>query len=515
MGFDELQEMAKAARTVPVDTKSEVTEWMQLLEQVDRGAKGSTVPWDLSDDDIETLEGVPLRPSNAQASSRRSRRRSSAATPMIRMDTEEMSDKEQRLDSGEVVRKPAFRSDISNWSESNLPTPPKSSPVPQSSTVQAHRILSSITSTNSADRRRKRSTEDAGESAGGSTPKRSRLSPLSRRTKGSAGIRATTRQTKDSQAALDVYKAGSAPGATSSARSTKQLNQSPTLQSFLVPKLLTGAAEALRTKNEPRILRDIEQTSPDRQTTADELSTQGAMSTQQSLISEWQLSSALIASPPKFCVPDLHRSHVVLSPDVSGMPYLTQDLLGGEGVKWSYAHEWFESSKKHDLVQPGINNDAEDIIVLMEPRRHDPSLKMLKYLVGRVPNDRSQIIWAFNWRLVEDTYARGVEDDERLMEKRLIGRFRYAPNGELRWLSAPGEFHVIPKENIEDSRGMSGYFLRPEMPGPLIVNRSGHDIVSFGGGNVCTKDGRSWSSSSPSERSRNGATRAKKQNTER
>lgn len=464
VSFDELQGMAKVARTVPEDTKPCVAEWMKQLEQVDRGANGSTVPWDLSDDDVETPQEVRLDKPVAPSTARRSMRRLSEAPPMIRIDTQEMTDKEVRLDSGEVVqRPPSQRSHITNWSESNLPTPPKSSPAQEIHMARDRQPLSSMQSTNSMNRQRKRSINDEGAHHEERTPKRARVSPPVANTKGAAGIRTNTQQLADSKLIQsNKSPAFGAPHA-SSTGPLRQPNQGPLSQPFLVPKLSAGAAEALHSRAKLRIINNMEPNSPDRQTTADERSTEQAQSTQQSLVSEWRLQNAEPASLQKFQLPDLHDSYIVLSPDISGYPYLTEDLLSTGGLASRHAHQVFGERPQSSRSRPPksyLHDDkVQEMVVLIEARRHDPSLEMLKFLVGRVPSDGSQAVWVFDWRLMEDIFARGIDNDERLMSKRLIARFWYDDDGEMKWLSASGELKLIPQENIDESKKMSGAFL--------------------------------------------------------
>ena len=466
VGFDELQEMAKEARTVPEDRNPEVAKWMKYLEQVDRGAKGSTVPWDLSDDDIEAPEASPLDELSGPALNQQRTKRPSVAPPMIRMDTEEMTEKEQRLDSGEVVRKPTFRSPVSNWSDSNLPTPPKSSPVAVSD-LQEHQPLSSIASTNSTDRRRRRSSED--EPMENIRGKRPKLSPPPPGTKNGAGTHATVRRLASSKSKSDNHQFQKDRTPPPSAPSS---SQTPKHKTSLVSKLSVGAAEALRYRNFSREIPDIEKTSPDRQTTQrtteDEMSSQAAISTQESLINDWNLSELLDITMPRFYVPDLHQSTIILVPDVSGFPYLTKDLLDDVGLNWKYAHERLHPQpatkaprQTKKTTTPENEDPPEDLIILMEPRRKDSSLHLLKYICGCVPRDRSQIFWVFNWRLVEDMYARGVDDDEVLIDKRLIARFRYGEGGQLKWVLGKDEVRVVHEERVKESTVMDGGFLRP------------------------------------------------------
>ncbi|KAL8815646.1 MAG: hypothetical protein Q9223_005233 [Gallowayella weberi] len=491
VSFDELQEMAKLTTTVPAETKPEVARWEKQLDEVDRGAKGSHVPWDLSDDDIQLPELT------AGSTSRASRRCPSVAPPMIRMDTQEMTNQEKRLDSGEVVETPAQPSDTSNWSTGNLPTPPKSSPVEglmvaaggrqalasiqasdntdKSSTPYSRQALSSIQSTESTPRPRRRSSEDVQGSQERETPKRRRVCPPVEEKRGDARTSAGIQSVANSKAPKGVQKPDQTPASQPflvpklpPSRSEKEVQKPggiPTLEEpFLVPKLATGTAEALRSRTQPRIIKDMERTSPDRQTTEDEASSQGLHSTQQSLVEEWQLHDAEPTDTTNLLnrIPDLWTSHIVLSPDVAGMPYLTEDLLGSRLATHSVCKVFGETARTGKLELPLVDGyHRTDVIILIEGRRHDSSLEMLKYLVGRTPADHSHNLWVFDWRFAEDVIARrlGSDQGEQLLRKRLAAGFWYGRDGELRWLSEALEVQSVSRENIEESRGMSGAFL--------------------------------------------------------
>ncbi|KAL8644625.1 MAG: hypothetical protein Q9226_007672 [Calogaya cf. arnoldii] len=477
VSFDELQDMADVSRTVPADTKAEVAGWEQQLDQVDRGTKGSHVPWDLSDDDVDIPDDAAVSPT-AASTSNPSRRRSSVAPPMVRMDTQEMNNKEQRLDSGEVVERPSQRSHISNWSDSNLPTPPKSSPAhpltpirrrqegtDQSSTPYSRQALSSIQSTVSTDRSRKRSTADNEETPKAMVSKRRRVSPPFQQIKAVIGNNADNGQQAQANkhATQEIHKS----------------EKASELKNFLVPKLSIGAAEALRSKTQPRIIKDIERTSPDRQTTQDEASTQDMHSTQQSLIEDWHLPDVAQETLPRLKVPDLWQSHIVLSADVSGMPYLTEDLLTRKGgLDYQNANAVFLTPVAPAKVKPNPickdEREAQQIIMFVEGRRLYSSLEMMKFLVGRIPNDASQIVWIFDWRLVEDMFARGAKDHDKLLDQRLIGRYWYGGDGELRWLTPTRDVQIVPQDMVEKSKEMSAgrlYDLRVIDPGFYGVSR--------------------------------------------
>ncbi|KAL8762731.1 MAG: hypothetical protein Q9184_001325 [Pyrenodesmia sp. 2 TL-2023] len=460
--FDELQQMAKIARTVPEDTKPCVAEWMKQLEQVDRGVKGSTVPWDLSDDDLETPPEAGPTMANGKSTSRRSVWRPSAGPPFIRMDTQEMTDREQRLDSGEVVQKPTSqRLHMTAWSESTLPTPPRSSLPRETPTPPARQALSSIDSTNSTSRQRKRSIADEQDSWSEVTPKRRRVSPPATWTKEDVGSSASTRPLANSKPPLIYSTSDPILPRSSPAGLPQRSPERSASTSFLVRKLSTGAAEAIRSRAQPKIYKEMEPTSPDRQTTDNEHSSQGTQSSQQSLVAEWHLHVNKPSTPYQIRLPNLYESCIVLSPDISSTPYLTKDIFGAANLEFNTAHEIFngggavtvspfETSSPHD-------DDITDFVFLIEARRHDPSLEMLKFLVGRVPSDG--VFWVFDWRLLEDIYARKVTDEGRLIKKRMLARLWHGEEG-LMWLNQDGEACVVSEEKVEESRSMEGAFLK-------------------------------------------------------
>ncbi|KAL9599898.1 MAG: hypothetical protein Q9219_003531 [cf. Caloplaca sp. 3 TL-2023] len=450
--FSELQNLARIARTVPDDTKSCVQKWMERLEQVDRGAKGSAVPWDLSDDDTET----PKTPSH---STRRSEARSTVTTTMIRMDTQEMTEKEVRLGSGEVIR-----SQATAWSESTLPTPPRtSSPDHEVHTTNDRQPLSSIQSTNTTDHPRKRSINSEEDNPGERAVKRPRQSPP-----GTKGIKITriytsTQQLANSKPPHSHKDVMPRPSQASPLNSAKHFDQTLAAKAFLVPKLTAGAAEALRFRAKSRVIRNMEATSPDRRTTADERSSGETRSAQGSSVTASQPHNTVLVSPPEIRLPDLKDSYIVLSPDVSGSPYLTEDLLANQGLASRRASHVLGDRSHTNRARPPISYHCDgriqDMVIFVEPRRKDPTMEMSKFLAGRVPSNGSQEFWVFDWRLAEDMFALKINDEKKLIQMRLFAHFWYDAEGQLMWVSGKGDIKPVPRERIEESRGMSGAFL--------------------------------------------------------
>ncbi|KAL8649345.1 MAG: hypothetical protein Q9210_004454 [Variospora velana] len=459
--FNELQAMAKSAMTVPEDTGPCVAEWMKQLEQVDRGAKRSTVPWDLSDDDVETPQAVGLRRFTKQATSRRIAGRPSAGPPFVRMDTQEMSGREERLHTGEVVqRSVSQRSGLTNWSESNLPTPPKSSPPHEVPATKSRQPLSSLQSTNSTDRRRRHSTDDAEDYLEERTLKRPRMSPPAAKTTGRADLSASIRQPANTKHPEVDKSPHPAPSHTIPSIPSVHTTQALAQKSFLVPKLSTVTAEALRSIARPRIYAAMDEpTSPDRQTTQEDPSSEDDVhSSQETLITDWGLRPVGSSLPKHPTFPDLNAAEIVLGPDVARMPYL-DDLLCKEELSAKSASDFFGpivgymGGRTYPLIT------SHNVIILIEGRRHDSSLKMLKFLVGQVRDREGQVFWVFDWRLFEDLAARGVTDEEKLRQKRFVARFAYNEDGELEWEHADGEVMEIPREKVLEGKGIGMAFL--------------------------------------------------------
>ena len=130
VGLTELQEMAATARTVPPKEalSKEHGEWVEKLDLVERGSNGLLDPWDNSDceDGFESRAEVSVaqdvRPSR--------RPQGSTAPPLIRMDTSEMNDREERLCNGDVVERPRSKRPMDSvTSDCSLQTPPPPSSV--------------------------------------------------------------------------------------------------------------------------------------------------------------------------------------------------------------------------------------------------------------------------------------------------------------------------------------------------------------------------------------------------
>lgn len=526
VSFDELQSMAKEARAVPSNIKEDVAAWKLKLEQVDRGKKGMNVPWDLSDDELQIDNE---RPAPTRFGLRRNTK-SPVSLPMIRMDTNEMTDKEERLESGEVVQRPVSQFPHNKYqTDSPLPTPPRSSPLPEGSSPGL-RALSSVDSSSKLNEpAKKRAATDAvldnprnikRLKICGKAPTKKRMAAGQRsnidfargrkikslKTSGKSTNTADPQSTANSEARSNSINT-SPPGPRnvppikpvrkppSSSRCSLSTSSSPQ-RCVLVRKLPPGYIDAPQPRNQNRrALKPLgDHSSYDRHTTTTDANDNSPSvhmaSTQQSLLSELQLPPPSPLPPPTppprpVQIPDFFSARVLLSPCVAGHLYLTENLLTGAGIPFELlGPDSFAASPPHSPLPAAVTtppcsreagaqgtspsgsggeNSARDIILLVELRRHDETLNLLKYLVSRVPRDdsgRGVSVW--DWRVIEDVVRRKQEDEAKL-RTRFTVRLGWEGGGEGAGESKGGEVvvvvvwadgtrTVIPEHRVEESR---------------------------------------------------------------
>ena len=137
LSYQELQEMASNIRRIPIGDSlvKEVNDWKQRLRRVDRGKKRALACWETSqkqDSDIEE-DGEEFTESETECLPpviRKSPRRVQRSNPisLVRMDTIEMIPGERRLPDGNVSSTPVSQQSIKSFErEGSLPTPPISS----------------------------------------------------------------------------------------------------------------------------------------------------------------------------------------------------------------------------------------------------------------------------------------------------------------------------------------------------------------------------------------------------
>ena len=278
--LDELQHMATEARTViPGDLSDDVADWIEKLNNIDRGAGGKMKSWDPTDDeeDEHSLIMVDLKASTPKVNRRP---RAAAAPPLIRMDTKEMRDKERRLSNGAVVEQPYSKHTLcSITSDGTLQTPPNSSPLSKDNDVTHSNRKWRIPSEDSHGHSKKRSAEREDKEESTRDTKRAR--PL---------------QHSKSEPWLNDKACSPNPKKplgenTNLARPPRSKQQSTPIFS-LVRKTTAGTEERYRRKNKKSRIY-VEPSSASRETTASESTSTDSTTTQQ-IIFEEILSARLL-----------------------------------------------------------------------------------------------------------------------------------------------------------------------------------------------------------------------------
>lgn len=145
--LDELQRMATEARTVPTGNLfDDIGDWIEKLNNIDRGAGGKMASWDPTDDeeDEQSLVIADVKGSTPKVNRHP---RVAAAPPLIRMDTKEMRSQERRLSDGAVVEQPYSKHSLhSVASGGTLQTPPSSSPLSKDGDIARNNKKRRITS---------------------------------------------------------------------------------------------------------------------------------------------------------------------------------------------------------------------------------------------------------------------------------------------------------------------------------------------------------------------------------
>lgn len=415
ISLDELQSLANEACNVPdaEEFELEVAAWQKKLEGADRGARKVMLPWDDSQD-----EQFGLEPPVSVSGVTKKRSKQANAPSLIRMDTSEMTPDELRLSTGEVTRRPmSSDSHFSCVSASSLRTPPTSSPNTRhrgtSRTPEAQHLL--ITSPNN----RKRRLEDPGD--------RTVSSKKPKQVRGGEIVQPMR------ESSSSANRVGRQCPINESAKSKGEPD------AFLVRKIppgVNGLPLKSRFKNPRHIARSA---SPDRQTTASERTSQTTSQASQgtghdpSLITgisdskmTSNLSSGLAPSPAVTAthsmssprIPDLLSCPVMLSPCISRMPYLLENLLPGR-VRDIVPLP--QHCSQAPLATPPSTNPSvtPSAILLIESKRPQESSRLMISTLSFLQQSSHCRIEIWDWTLLE-LISRGETNVRRLC-KRFFG----------------------------------------------------------------------------------------------
>lgn len=415
--LDELQRMATEARMVPTgDLSEDIADWIKKLNNIDRGARGRMTSWDSTDD--EEAEPYLLIP-DVEASTPKTTRRSLAAAPsLVRMDTGEMRDHEQRLSDGAVVQRPNLKHSMGSiTTDGTLQTPPDSSPLSQSSGVTFSIRNPTRSSEDLRGHSRKRSAErDEGEESMRNTK---RVRPL------------PTQHSKSKPKSIDrtrsPYPKKPLREITNSARSLlsapstvpPELKHPSTKKISLVRKVAVGTHEHLRRRdNTSRIC--VEPSSPARETIASESTSFD--STQQTLPEESLSAHFLppahllpsdrsglripsLPTPPSAAesassmqIPNIKECDVMLSPCLADQTHKVNGLLF-DHFKTALP---FPRSPPADAPRPDFRSKPRcELVVLVESNDARATGRQVGALLHHVVDWHPRVVTVWDWRLLE------------------------------------------------------------------------------------------------------------------
>lgn len=401
VGFDELQEMADDARRVPVEHPSqEDAAWIERLERADKTKNNPMACWgdsqDIREDSLE---------SNSAAKSQSPPRRvnKAAASPMVRMDTQEMLPTERRLATGEVSSQPSFRRSSTTvaTSASSLATPPPSSPVMtgQKPYEQPARPLCGVSALNP---RKRASTELSSEVSLHPTKKFRPSSPPPRPGQNS------NRASKTAPMLQHVTHASRQPPPGPSVKPAEQSKRMSPSALPLVRKLAVGIEAGSYTRKLDK--RNVPATSSSQETTTSESSDSMLPSPPSTALQPPQEEPPRTAPvdvpasrprPHTSKLPILSECQVLLSPCIAGMLYLTENLLPLHSATHRLVSEYTSQieaiSSNLPLTRPLSGNE---VVVLVECERAQETSNVLRSLAPLVKHQKKQFVF-WDWRLLE------------------------------------------------------------------------------------------------------------------
>ena len=413
----ELQRMATDAMTVPDrDLENEEADWIEKLDRIDRGERQMMV-WDDSqndeDDEVLFLD-TAAAPSVASAPKSSRRGLTPIAPPMVRMDTREMTDKEKRLSTGEVVEIPVSKySKAASTTTGLYPTPPTSSDRGSScSTTDSSRPHDMFAKKRSAEsvesiedaRRLKEHRSQPDEQSKSNTFPAEALSPLSLR-------KALRRVTNSARPILKKY----------ATEPLKQTRYSCT-DGLLVTKIAVGSDAHVRHYDRTRAKVVMEPSSPNRETTASESS---SATTSQEIVSRdtapgppMPENEKIQEAPPhptptstatasaNIRLPNLQQSTIILSPSLIKKSHPIGDILRSHSLPSFPLPE--NPSPSHFAFVTGYR-PATDILILIESDQPAESGHYLYSLLEAVPEWHPRSVTMWDWRVLSAMTESGLE----------------------------------------------------------------------------------------------------------
>ena len=466
VSLDELQAMAVEARTSPTSNLSrEIAEWTEKLDQLDRGADGQLQSWDFTDNEDEEPEDFVEVPSTLSTMKSYRRVKTPTAAPLVRMDTGEIRDQEQRLGSGEVVQRPSSkRLMASTTSDCSLRTPPSSSPPKQDSHIRSKQMSPPCFA-----RKRSLSIIDLEEDSRGS--KKARPSLIQSKSDSNSTVCSNTaacnpplREITNSARPLAHYRNIDHPPETS---------LPPDIKSIFVRKLPVSLDNNTYSRSKSR--RIMEPSSPDRATTASESTTANttqvadsynAVSAPSHTVEGQQPNNASVPTPPSTAenpmaseIVKLRRRQIILSPSLADGNHRLHNVLAQHSIRTC---QFLDSP-----IWPATASSRYSIMFLVESAEGHLNGQYMGSLLRNVPNWHPRSIRVWDWRGVEAMLRGEVEDTEeerrRLVNTNHVAKMWWIPEREVvavRWEN--GEIEEVGRNEI---RGLANAAIMPNPAG--------------------------------------------------
>ena len=464
VSLDELQTMAVEARTAPTgDLSKEITEWTEKLDQLDRGAHGQPPPWDFTDNEDEQPEIYGGEPSTISTARSFRRARTPTAPPLVRMDTGEIRDQEQRLGSGEVVERPNSRYLMASITgDGCLRTPSNSSPSKQESKSRPRHMSPPCFA-----KERSLPIIDLEEDSRGS--KKAQPSLIHSKSESSSTDCPNTvaynqplREITNSARPLLQH------GNTDPPRET---NQRPDRSSIFVRKLPVNFENHPHRRSKRR--RIMETSSPDRATTASETTTASttqaaeflhAVSAPSHIAEGQQTNNASLPTPPSTAenpleeeIKTLRERQILLSPSLADERHPLPNLLAQHSIN--------SSPFPDSATSPATASPERSILFLVRPAEEHLNGQYIGSLLRNVPLWHPRKVRVWNWRAVEALLKGKVknEDEERRkwINYAYVAKMSWVPEKQVvvvRWKNR--EVSEVPKEEID---GLQDAVIMPDI----------------------------------------------------
>ena len=465
VSLDELQAMAVEARTAPTGNFSrEIAEWTEKLDQLDRGADGQLQPWDFTDNEDEEPEEFVEVPSTLSTTKSYRRVKTPTAAPLVRMDTGEIRDQEQRLGSGEVVQRPCSkRLMASTTNDCSLRTPSSSSPPTQDSHIRSRHMSPPCFA-----RKRSLPIIDLEEDSRGS--KKARPSLIQSKSESNSTVCSNTaacnqplREITNSARPLAHHRNIDPPWKT---------NLPPDIKSIFVRKLPVSLDN--HTHSRPKTRRIMEPSSPDRATTASESTTANttqvadsynAVSTPHTVEGQ-QPNNASLPTPPSTAenpmageIEKLRRRQIIISPSLANGNHRLHNVLAQHSIRTC---QFLDSP-----IWPATASSRYSIMFLVEPTEEYLNGQYLGSLLRNVPHWHPRSVRVWDWRGVEAMLNGEVEDTEeerkKLVNTNHVAKMWWIPEKQavaVRWEN--GEIEEVGRNEI---RGLANAVIMPDPAG--------------------------------------------------